>query len=166
MKKLPLSKPVTISNPTTVINKANLMAMGHDAQLEILDQLCPQIMWGTPKHRALLEEMGIDSLSITKQNSIQVPFTLHHGKGQEQETALLDTGATESFINIGTVKCLHLGTQSLESPCLVYNIDGMPNWQGTICQVCHLLVSQGNKKQKTPFYITNLGSDCFILGYP
>jgi hypothetical protein len=85
------------------------------------------MMWGTPKHRALLEEMGIDSLSITKRNSIQVPFALYHGKGQEQEIVLLDTGATESFIDIGTVKCLHLGTQSLESPHPVYNVDGMPN---------------------------------------
>jgi hypothetical protein len=42
----------------------------------------------------------------------------------------------------------------------------MPNQQGTICQICHLLVLQGNKKQKTPFYVTNLGLDCFILGYP
>jgi hypothetical protein len=29
-----------------------------------------------------------------------------------------------------------------------------------------LLVSQGSKKQRTPFYITNLRTDCFILGYP
>jgi hypothetical protein len=59
---------------------------------------------------------------------------------------LLDTGATESFIDIGTVKHLHLRTQSLKSPCPVYNVDGMPNQQGTIHQVCHLLVLQGNKK--------------------
>jgi hypothetical protein len=166
MKKLLRSEPVAIPNPTIIINKANLIAMGHDARLKVLNQLCPQMMWGTLKHRALLEEMGIDSLSITKQNSIQVPFALHHGKGQEQETALLDTGAIESFINIRTVKCLHLRTQSLKSPHPVYNVDGMPNRQGTICQVCHLLVSQSNKKQKMPFYITNLGLDRFILEYP
>jgi hypothetical protein len=33
-------------------------------------------------------------------------------------------------------------------------------------QVCYLLVSQGNKKQRTPFYVMNLGTDRFILGYP
>ena len=45
-------------------------------------------------------------------------------------------------------------------------MDGTVNRQGTITHVCHLLVAQGNKKQRTPFYITNLGTDRFILGYP
>ena len=48
----------------------------------------------------------------------------------------------------------------------MFNVDGTVNKQGTITHVCHLLVAQGNKTQCTPFYITNLGTDRFILGYP
>jgi hypothetical protein len=66
-------------------------------------------MWGTLKHIALLTEMGIDSVLVSKRNSIHVPFKLHYFRGTSEKTMLLDTGATESFIDIGTVKRLKLG---------------------------------------------------------
>ena len=135
MKKLPRDQPVAIPDPTSYINKANLMTIDHDTRLEILDQLVPQKMWGTPKHIALLTDMGIDAVAISKCNAIHVPFQLHHGKGITNKTALLDTGATESFINIHTVDCLHLGKQKLENPCPVFNMDGTANKQGTITHV-------------------------------
>jgi hypothetical protein len=122
------------------------MAMEHDARLDILDQLVPKTLWGTPKHRALLMEMGINSVMINKRNSIHIPFRLHHFKGIADETALLDTGATESFIDIKTVNWLKLGTQELDTARPVYNVDGTPNRQGIIWQVCYLQVIQGNKK--------------------
>jgi hypothetical protein len=62
------------------------------------------------KHCALLEEMQIDSIHVTKRNSIQIKFTLEHFKGTSKETALLDTGAMESFIDHALVVCLKLGT--------------------------------------------------------
>jgi hypothetical protein len=166
LTQLPRTSPVTIPDPTAVINKVNLMAMEHDAHLNVLDQLVPNSMWGTPKHMALLTEMGINSVLISKRNSIHISFKLHHFRGTSEETALLDTGATESFIDIGIVKRLKLGAQELEMSCPVYNVDSTPNCQGTITQVCYLLVLQENKKQRTLFYITNLRTDHFILGYP
>jgi hypothetical protein len=105
---------VTIPDPTAVINKVNLMAMEHDAHLDILDQLVPNSMWGTPKHMALLMEMGIGSVLVSKRNLIHVPFKLHHFRGTSEETVLLNTGATESFIDVSTVKRLKLGAQELE----------------------------------------------------
>jgi hypothetical protein len=116
------------------------MAMEHDTHLDILDQLIPKSIWGTPKHKALLTKMGIDSVTITKRNSIQIPFMLEHFKGTSEETTLLDTGATESFIDIETVKRLKLGAQKLETSCPIYNIDSTHNHQRTIFQVCHLLI--------------------------
>jgi hypothetical protein len=89
------------------------MAMEHDTQLNILNKLVPNSLWGTPKHRELLTEMGIDSIHVTKRNSIQIQFTLEHFKGTSDETTLLDTGATESFIDHESVICLKLGTQKL-----------------------------------------------------
>ena len=66
MKQLPQVTPVAISDPTTAINKANLMAMEHNTCLDILDKLVPTSMWGTPKHTALLMEMEIDAVAISK----------------------------------------------------------------------------------------------------
>ena len=45
-------------------------------------------------------------------------------------------------------------------------MDGSPNKHSIITCTTHLLVTQGNKKQQVPFYVTNLGDDHFILGYP
>jgi hypothetical protein len=109
LKQLPQTLLVTIPDPTIVINKVNLMAMEHDAHLDILDQLVPNSMWGTPKHMALLTKMGINSVLVSKRNLIHVLFKLHHFRGTSEETALLDTRATESFIDVGTVKRLKLG---------------------------------------------------------
>jgi len=45
-------------------------------------------------------------------------------------------------------------------------VDGTLNRHGTINRACDLLVTRGNKKARQRFYVTNLGCDRFILGYP
>jgi hypothetical protein len=140
--------------------------MEQDARLNLLDQLVPKSMWGTEKHRALLEKMQIDSIYITKRNLIQIRFTLEHFKGTSEETALLDTGATESFIDHALVIHLKLGTQKLLITQPIYNVDGTKNQHGSITHICHLLVRKGNKKETVPFYVTDLRNDCFIFRYP
>ena len=67
-------KPDT--HPT--ISRTALMALEHDTRLKALDQLCPKSMWGTPKYRAFLESMEIDSVQVKKRNSIQLEFTIQH----------------------------------------------------------------------------------------
>jgi hypothetical protein len=54
--------------------------------------------------------MRLNSVLVTKRNSIQIKFQLHHFQGMAEETGLLDTGATESFIDHKTVVRLRLGT--------------------------------------------------------
>ena len=49
---------------------------------------------------------------------------------------------------------------------LAYNVDGTINAHGSISQYCDLLISKGNVKRFQRFYITNLGRDHMILGYP
>jgi hypothetical protein len=159
LKKLPRDGQIAIPDPAAYINKASLMAMKHDIRLDILDKLVPDSLWGTPKHRELLTEMGINSVHVTKRNSIQIQFTLEHFKGISNETALLDTGATESFIDHKSVICLKLGTQKLPITRPIYNVDGTQNQCGSITHVCHLLVTKGNKKETIPFYVTDLGKD-------
>jgi len=103
---------------------------------------------------------------ISRLNHIQINFVLSHYQGQAEETALLDTGATENFINYKTVTRLRLGTQKLTIPRPVFNVDGTNNRHGTITHACDLMVKQGNWKEQQHFYVSNLGRDRFILGYP
>jgi len=82
------------------------------------------------------------------------------------ELALLDSGATENFIDHATATRLCLGMKALPHKQAVYNLDGTPNRRGTISHAVDLLVAKGNKKLRQRFYITDLGQDRFIFGYP
>jgi hypothetical protein len=62
--------PITIPDPVMFINKANLIALEHNTCLKVLDQLVPKSWWGTPKHMALLNKMGIDSVLVMKCNLV------------------------------------------------------------------------------------------------
>ena len=72
----------------------------------------------------------------------------------------------ENFIDYKTVARLRLGTQKLTIPRPVFNVDGTNNCHGTITHACDLIVKQGNQKERQRFYVSNLGKDRFILGYP
>jgi len=99
-------------------------------------------------------------------NYVQINFTLSHYRGQVEESALLNSGATENFIDHTTVAKLQLGTKKLNFQRPVYNVDGTMNRHGTITHACNLMVKQGNKKVRQRFYVSDLGKDRFILGYP
>ena len=99
-------------------------------------------------------------------NFVRINFVLSHYRGQAEETALLNSGATENFIDHATITRLRLGTKKLNFQRPVYNVDGTMNKHGTITHACDLMVKQGSKKVWQRFYVSNLGKDRFILGYP
>jgi hypothetical protein len=74
--------------------------------------------------------------------------------------------AMENFMDQSTVKKLRLGTKKLKYPIQVQNIDGTNNKAGYITDFLNLIITQGTKKVPAKFYITNLGGDRAILGYP
>jgi len=93
-------------------------------------------------------------------------FDLHTFKGKVEEMALIDSGAMANFIDYRTVARLRLRTQKLNQLRSVRNIDGTLNKSGNITHCCDLLVSQVGKQERTCFFVTNLGNDRVILGYP
>ena len=97
---------------------------------------------------------------------MQSKIFLHHYRGTAEEIALLDTGATENFIDPKTVARLRLGTKKLPHQRTVYNVDSTLNQNGTVTHACDLIISKGNKKLRQRFYVANLGRNRFILGYP
>jgi len=90
---------------------------------------------------------------------VQIKVAFSHYQGKAEETVLLDTGATENFINHTTVIKLRLGMKKLPYPRPVFNVDGTLNRHGTITHACDLLVTKGNKRERQRFFVTNLGRD-------
>ena len=95
-----------------------------------------------------------------------IPLTVNMWHKTTKIEALLDCGATHNFIDPRTIKSLAMGTNPLKQPLTVHNVNGTINQGGTISQYCNLWVRQGEHVEKLGFYVTNLGRDRLILGYP
>jgi hypothetical protein len=80
--------------------------------------------------------------------------------------ALIDSGTTENFIDYRMAVWWRLNTKDLWRPRKVYNVDGTENQGGIINKSCVLRVRQGEQQIAQRFYVTNLGQDHVILGYP
>jgi len=96
--------------------------------------------------------------------SIQV--YLHTTNKRAETRALLDSGATENFINHQYAGSLHLPTKRLPTPRKVYNVDGTLNKKGDIQYYTDLEVRTGEKRVNMRFFLTDLGPQKMILGYP
>ena len=104
---------------------------------------------------------------------IKVDFFSRNFKGPMAE-ALVDTGATHNFITRRLAKEQDCLIQKLYPPRIVRNVDGTPNKGGAITEYVDLEVSReigewswaSNNTSQQRFFITNLGTDEMILGYP
>ena len=102
-------------------------------------------------------------VSDTK-NCVNVNFTFD--KTKVAEKALLDSGATDNFIDQRTIKRLGISTRRLDRPRILYNVDKTENRSGRITNYVDLEVTRGIQTKVQRFYVANLGTDRFILGFP
>ena len=79
---------------------------------------------------------------------------------------LADSGATDNSIHPKLLKRLGLGSQLLERPRKIWNIDGTTNKVGALTHCVDLEVRTGARQEIMRFLITGLGGEDFILGYP
>ena len=83
-----------------------------------------------------------------------------------KESALLDSGATECFINPSLVKKHLIKTMELAKPRTVRNVDGTINQTGRVSEVAELMVQYQEHVTLHRFLVANIGEDGLILRYP
>ena len=83
-----------------------------------------------------------------------------------ETSALLDSGTTENFINPDYARELKLPIEELAEPCKVFNVDRTQNRHRQITHHTDLEVWTGNQMRMMCFFLTNLGEQKVILGYP
>jgi hypothetical protein len=83
-----------------------------------------------------------------------------------ETSALLDSGTMENFINPDYTRELKLPIEELMEPCKVFNVDGTQNRHRQITHYTDLEVQTGDQTQTMQFFLTNLGKQKVILGYP
>ena len=79
---------------------------------------------------------------------------------------LVDSRATDNFIDPRTIKYYQLGTQKLAEPRKIWNINGTTNKAGMITDFVDLSIQANGEKAKMRFLVTNLGIEDAIFGYP
>ena len=79
---------------------------------------------------------------------------------------LVDSGATDNFMDPRLVTRLGLGMRDLERPRKIWNIDGTNNQAGMLTQYVNLAVRTGKREETMRFLVTSLGNKDLILGYP
>jgi len=146
--------------------KEQIQTMDEDTKIRTLNELIPKNGFSIQKIETLAKTFGLDSVFVNKSNSVQIEFALISYKRETKEIGLLDTRATENFIDSETVKKLCLGMKELPYHQPIFNVDRTLNRQGKITHYCDLMVSKGNIRQQLRFFITNLGRDRFLFSYP
>ena len=71
--------------------------------------------------------------------------------------ALIDSGATGSFIDETYAKHHFFNVKPLQKAIPVFNVDGTPNQSGRITGTVELLVRFQNHQERMSFGVTNLG---------
>jgi predicted aspartyl protease len=79
---------------------------------------------------------------------------------------LVDSRATENLVNKKIVRKLGMTLQELPLARNITNIDGTGNANGPIMRFCELRICHNKEEDIQKFYITNLGNNQVILGYP
>src|SRR5882724_5396355 len=79
--------------------------------------------------------------------------------------ALIDSGATSTFIDIEFIRTKNIWTHRLPRAILVYNVDGTPNEAGHITEVVDLIVQYKDHSEWATFHIMGIGRTTIILGH-
>ncbi len=93
-------------------------------------------------------------------------FFVHSIAKRAEAIALVDSGATENFMNLTYAKWLQLPIKQMEEPRKLLNVDGTENRSRELKYYTDLQVQTGTNYTNLCFYLTELGEQKAIMGYP
>ena len=97
---------------------------------------------------------------------MKIPVSFRTSRAMANKRILVDSGATDNFIDPRLINHIGLGTRPLERPQRIWNIDGTNNQAGMLTHYVDLEVRTGAKERQMRFLVTGLGNEDLILGYP
>jgi len=94
-----------------------------------------------------------------------VQIYTHSIAKRAEAIALVDSGATENFMNLSYAKWLKLPILNLDKPRQLFNVDGTKNKAGMLKHYTDLEVQTGTTRSQLCFFLSDLGEHKAILGY-
>ena len=95
-----------------------------------------------------------------------VCFYIHSIAKRAKAIALLNSGATENFLNLSYAKWLKLPIKQLNKPRKLFNINSTENKSRELLFFTNLQVHTGGQNVTLCFFLSDLGEYKAILGYP
>jgi len=124
-----------------------------------------------PLHKPKWERRLPKLLSISaldaRETSLLLPVEIGTTDTSELHSvkALLDSGATGSFINRDFVCSKGINTRTLSRNIPVFNVDGSPNEAGQISEVVDVLLCYKTHSERMLLAVSRLRKQSLILGY-
>ena len=162
--------PSIVDTTTPSINDlcTQLESLTINEREEVINCLC--IAWGEPFSQlvqsAWRRKSNAEGIYLSIWKSMQLHVFIHLTYKQDEAAALLDSGATENFIQELYTQQLKLPIKCLPYTWLVYNIDRILNKNGHIHSYTYLEMQTGQQRTKLYFFLTDIGKQKLILRYP
>ena len=115
---------------------------------------------------ALIRQSSNENVYLPARKSMTIQFHVHSIAKRAESIALLDSGATENFMNLAYAKWLRLPIKALPEPKPLLNVDGTENKSGKLRYYTDLDVRTGTSTTTMRFFLSDLGEHKAILGYP
>src|SRR5258706_465360 len=97
--------------------------------------------------------------------NIQVELTSLTSLASVSMSTLLDSGATDMFINQSFMQKHQLETTPLPQPVLMHNIDGSTNENGSVMEEVHITLFFGHHSERAHLTVANLRQQMVIIGH-
>ena len=114
----------------------------------------------------MLRALFPQAVFIPQQKSVHASVQFHSRTLHSNVNALVDSGATESFISPSLVDHFSIPIQPIPTPRTVRNIDGTKNKIGQVTSAADLDIKHNGITTKHTFYVIDLGDDDMLLGMP
>ena len=88
------------------------------------------------------------------------------GKQTVETSALVDSGATGNFIDLGLLSLANFPLKRLPQPIGAFNVDGTPNRRGTILWKARTRIVLPHGSDDLDLMVVSLGRKQIILGMP
>ena len=102
----------------------------------------------------------------TTRDALCIPITLQMMQKKVPVEAFLNCGANECFVSQRFIDKHRLGVRYMKTPRKIENADGSPNISGNLRYYTDLTIITGDQSHPLRFYITDIGPNNLVLGYP
>ena len=82
--------------------------------------------------------MEICTMYVETRNSVLIDSSFRTDHGMATKKALINSGATDNFIDQNTAERLKIEPRRLQQPQVLHNIDGTTNRDGKVLRLRHL----------------------------